>query len=80
MSSNTGSGFEQKLFTTDTLAPTSRPINALGRVVLGKARPNIARSADTVERIKIRMDRLSRSRIKLHGVAGLADTLWQLSI
>jgi len=80
VSGNTGSGFEQNLFTTDTLAPTSRPINALGRVVLGKARPNVARSADTVERIKIRMDRLSRNRIKLKGVAGLADTLWQLSI
>ena len=48
-------------------------------MVLGKARPNVARSADTVERIKIRMDRLPRKRIRLHGIAGLADTLWQLS-
>lgn len=80
LSANPGRGFDQELFATNNLARNAKPINSLGGIVLGKARPNIPRSADTVERIKIRMDRLSRKRIRIYGVAGLADSLWQLSI
>jgi hypothetical protein len=79
LSNNTGSGFHQELFTSESLAPANRYINNLGRLVLGKARKNVPASSDTVERLKIRMDRLAPNRIKLRGVAGLADTLWQLS-
>lgn len=73
-----GSNFRQELFTPSLLTVSDYYINALNRVVQGKARPNRSGSADTVERIKVRMDRLSANAISHRGMAGLADCLWKL--
>jgi hypothetical protein len=79
LSSSTGTGFSQELFSPDLLQPNPRYENALGSVVRGTARPTRPVAQDTVEDIKVRMDRLPREAIPHHGVAGLADTLWSLS-
>lgn len=73
-----GSNFRQELFTPSLLVVTNHYANGLSRVVLGKARPNRAASTDTVETIKVRMDRLSANAITHRGMAGLADCLWKL--
>jgi hypothetical protein len=79
ISSNVGaSNFRQELFTPTLLTVTDYYINALNRVVQGKHRPNRSGSADTVERIKVLMDRLPATAISHRGVAGLADSLWNL--
>ncbi|MBM5797157.1 MAG: hypothetical protein FJ060_03185 [Cyanobacteria bacterium K_Offshore_0m_m2_072] len=73
-----GSNFHQELFTPSLLTFSGYYINSLNRVVQGKARPNRSDSADTVERIKVRMDCLSSNAISHRGMAGLADCLWKL--
>jgi hypothetical protein len=78
ISSNIGSGFEQELFSPETLKRTSSPDNALHKVVRGKARPDRPEASDTVETIKITMDGLPANAIGRVGMAGLADTLWRL--
>lgn len=80
ISSNLGSGFRQELFTADLLNPSDRYQNNLNRVVRGKARPRIAESSDSVEFLKVRMDRLSADAIPHRGMAGLADCLWTLVV
>jgi len=80
VSSNLGSGFRQELFTADLLNPSDRYQNNLNRVVRGKARPRIAESSDSVEFLKVRMDRLSADAIPHRGMAGLADCLWTLVV
>ena len=80
ISSNLGSGFRQELFTADVLNPSDRYQNNLNRIVKGKARPRISGSADTVESIKVRMDRLNSDSIPHRGMAGLADCLWTLIV
>ena len=80
ISSNLGSGFRQELFTADLLKPSDRYQNNLNRIVRGKARPRIAESSDSVEFIKVRMDRLSGDAIPHRGMAGLADCLWTLVV
>jgi len=78
ISSNVGSGFEQELFSPETLKRTSSPDNALHKVVRGKARPDRPEASDTVETIKIAMDGLPAAAISRVGMAGLADALWTL--
>jgi hypothetical protein len=78
ISANLGTGFEQDLFGAEHLVRSKGHINALHRVVQGKARPDRPEDADTVEAIKIRMDALPATAIPRSGVAGLADTLWTL--
>ena len=80
ISSNLGSGFRQELFTADLLKPSDRYQNNLNRIVRGKARPRIAESSDSVEFIKVRMDRLNADAIPHRGMAGLADCLWTLVV
>ena len=80
ISSNLGSGFRQELFTSDVLKPSDRYQNNLNRVVKGKARPRISESSDTIESIKVRMDRLNADLIPHRGMAGLADCLWTLVV
>ncbi len=78
LSSNVGTGFQQELFNPEALMRTAGYENALHRVVLGKARPDRPEHADTVEEIKIAIDRLPAGAISRRGTAGLADTLWAL--
>jgi hypothetical protein len=80
ISSNLGSGFRQELFTASALVPTDDWINDLSKVVQGKARPQISDSADTVEAIKVQMDRLPENLITQMGMSGLADCLWALMV
>jgi hypothetical protein len=80
ISSNLGSGFRQELFTASALVPTDDWINNLSKVVQGKARPQISDSADTVEAIKVQMDRLPENVITHMGMSGLADCLWALMV
>jgi hypothetical protein len=68
------------LFTADLLKPSDRYQNNLNRIVRGKARPRIAESSDSVEFIKVRMDRLNADAIPHRGMAGLADCLWTLVV
>jgi len=79
-SSNTGTGFNQELFTPSLLQRNTSYENALGRVVKGSARPSKDERQDMVEDIKVHMDKLRPEDIPHNGVAGLADTLWSLSI
>ncbi len=79
-SSNTGTGFSQELFNPDLLQRNSNYENALGSVVRGSARPTRDERQDTIEDIKVRMDQLTPEEIPHNGVAGLADTLWSLSL
>jgi hypothetical protein len=76
ISSNLGSGFKQDLFTASLLVPSDDWVNDLHRVVQGKARPSRSDSADTVEAIKVKIDRLPDEAITHTGMAGLADCLW----
>lgn len=78
-SSNTGSGFSQKLFSPNLLQRNANYENALGLVVRGSARPSRDEKDDMVEAVKVNMDELSREEISHNGVAGLVDTLWSLS-
>ena len=78
-SSNTGSGFNQELFTQSLLQRNPNYDNALDRVVKGSARPTREERQDMVEDIKVQMDKLTPEDIPHNGVAGLADTLWTLS-
>jgi len=80
LTSNLGSGFRQELLTASLLAASDRFENNLSRVVQGKARPRKAESADTVEHIKVQMDRLPSAAIPHRGMAGLADCLWRLVV
>jgi hypothetical protein len=79
-SSNTGLGFKQELFTEEQLTNDETYANQLHNVVRGSAKPTLAVHEDTVDRIKIQMDKLPDSEIKFRGVAGLADSLWKLCI
>jgi hypothetical protein len=79
LSANTGSGFNQELFTPDLLRRNTSHENELASVVQGTARPTRDPQADTVEAIKVRMDDRPRESFSSRGVAGLADTLWDLS-
>jgi hypothetical protein len=78
-SSNTGSGFNQQLFTAKLLKRNTDYENSLDMVVCGPARPTREERQDTVEDIKYRIDDLSADQIPINGVAGLADILWSLS-
>ena len=79
-SSNSGTGFNQELFTPSLLQRNTNYENALGRVVKGSARPSKDERQDMVEDIKVHMDKLRPEDVPHNGVAGLADTLWSLSI
>lgn len=79
-SRNTGLGFKQELFTEEQLTNEETYANQLHNVVRGSAKPTLAVNADTVDRIKIQMDKLPDPEIKFRGVAGVADSLWKLSI
>ena len=76
LSSNLGIGFSQELLTASTLVSNGRFKNNLSKIVLGKARPRRSQNSDTVESIKVRMDKLSSDDIPHRGMAGLADCLW----
>lgn len=76
ISTNLGSGFRQDLFTASLLGPSDDWVNDLHRVVQGKARPSRRDTADTVEAIKVKIDRLPDEAITHTGMAGLADCLW----
>lgn len=76
VTTNLGSGFRQELMTSSLLAVSDNYENNLSRIVLGKARPRRAESGDTVETIKVQIDRLSSEEIPHRGMAGLADCLW----
>jgi len=80
LSSNTGLGFKQELFTEEQLTSDKTYANQLHNVVRGSAKPTLGVHEDTVDRIKIQMDQLPESEIKFRGVAGLADSLWKLCI
>ena len=79
LSSNTGDGFKQELFSPTLLKRNASYENALSQVVRGSARPTKEDRQDMAEDIKVRMDELPREEISHNGVAGLADTLWFLS-
>lgn len=79
-SGNTGSGFNQELFTEDQLINDETYVNQLSRVVRGSAKPTLEERIDTVDRIKVQMDQLSENDIKFRGVAGLSDSLWKLCV
>jgi len=76
IASNLGTGFRQELFTASQLVPANDWVNDLHMVVQGKARPQRSDSADTVEAIKVQIDRLPADAINHTGMAGLADCLW----
>jgi hypothetical protein len=79
-SGNAGLGFKQELFSEELLSNEETYANQLHNVVRGSARPTLEEHADSVDRIKILMDRLSERDIKFRGIAGLADSLWKLCI
>jgi hypothetical protein len=79
-STNTGLGFNQELFGEEQLTKDETYANQLHCVVRGSAKPTLADSADTVDRIKVLMDELPEGDIRFRGVSGLADSLWKLSI
>lgn len=76
LSTNLGTGFQQQLFTPNQLMPGDIWVNDLSRVIQGKARPRPNDSFDTVEAIKVKIDRLPEESISYPGMAGLADCLW----
>lgn len=80
ISSNLGTSFRQELFTSSLLMRSDRFENNLSRIVQGKARPKRKESIDTVENIKVFMDRLPSTEIPHRGMAGLADCLWNLVV
>lgn len=77
VASNLGSGFKQDLFTASLLEPKDAWVNDLHTIVRGKARPRRSDTADTVEAIKVAIDRLPKDEITHTGMPGLADCLWE---
>ena len=80
LTSNTGTGFAQELFSPNLLQRNSNYENSLAKVVCGSARPTQEERLDTVDAIKIRIDELNPEQIPHNGVAGLADTIWSLAL
>jgi len=80
LSTNTGIGFKQNLFGEEHLSNYLTYANQLNKIVRGSAKPMIAEEEDTVARIKDQMDTLPESEIRYKGVAGVADSLWNLCI
>jgi hypothetical protein len=76
LSSNTGSGFQQDLFTPDLLCRNSNYQDELAAVVRGSARPSRDEQTDTVDALKVFIDHMPKQQIQPKGVAGLAGILW----
>lgn len=77
ISTNLGTGFQQQMVTPSQLVPGNTWVNDLSRVIQGKARPKPNDADDTVEAIKVTIDRLPEEAISHPGMAGLADSLWK---
>lgn len=74
---NLGTGFQQQLVTASQLTPGDTWVNDLSKIIQGKARPKPNESDDTVEAIKVVIDRLPDEEIPHPGMVGLADCLWK---
>ena len=78
LAASSGTELQQELLRIEGLRRSEEPVADLSNLFAGSAAGEAEQRSDSIDTLKLRLDRLSPARIPSAGMAGLVDGLWTL--